>query len=102
MPDEPEVHGLLALMLLNDARREARFEGDELVLLADQDRSRWDAEKIAHGRRTLDRAFAAGQRLVRHPGRNRGAAYRGAARLDADRRALRRARPAGPARLSWS
>jgi len=58
MPDEPEVHGLLALMLLDDARREARFEGGELVLLADQDRSRWDAVKIRRGRETLDRGFA--------------------------------------------
>jgi RNA polymerase sigma-70 factor (ECF subfamily) len=46
MPDEPEVHGLLALMLLDDARRDARFAGGELVLLRDQDRSRWDAAKI--------------------------------------------------------
>jgi RNA polymerase sigma-70 factor, ECF subfamily len=58
MPDEPEVHGLLALMLLNDARRAARFDGGELVLLADQDRSRWDAARIAGGRVALDRAFA--------------------------------------------
>jgi RNA polymerase sigma-70 factor (ECF subfamily) len=58
MPDEPEVHGLLALMLLDDARRDARFEAGELVLLADQDRSRWDAAKIARGRDVLDRAFA--------------------------------------------
>ena len=58
MPDEPEVHGLLALMLLNDARREARFEGGELVLLADQDRSRWNAAQIARGRAALERAFA--------------------------------------------
>jgi RNA polymerase sigma-70 factor, ECF subfamily len=58
MPDEPAVHGLLALMLLNDARRDARFEAGELVLLADQDRSRWDAAKIARGRAALDRALA--------------------------------------------
>ena len=58
MPDEPEVHALLALMLLNDARREARFEGGELVLLEDQDSSRWDAAQIARGRESLDRAFA--------------------------------------------
>jgi RNA polymerase sigma-70 factor, ECF subfamily len=58
MPDEPEVHGLHALMLLNDARREARFAGNELVLLADQDRSRWGAAKITRGRAALDRAFA--------------------------------------------
>jgi RNA polymerase sigma-70 factor (ECF subfamily) len=58
MPDEPEVHGLLALMLLHDARREARFRGGEVVLLTDQDTSLWDAEQIAAGRTVLDRAFA--------------------------------------------
>jgi RNA polymerase sigma-70 factor (ECF subfamily) len=58
MPDEPEVHGLLALMLCHDARRAARFSGDELVLLADQDRSLWDAAQIADGRAALDRAVA--------------------------------------------
>jgi RNA polymerase sigma-70 factor, ECF subfamily len=58
MPDEPEVHGLLAMMLLLDARREARFRGDDLVLLADQDRSRWDTAQIATGRALLDRALA--------------------------------------------
>jgi RNA polymerase sigma-70 factor, ECF subfamily len=49
MPDEPEVHGLQALMLLDDARREARFEGGELVLLADQDRSRWTPPRLPAG-----------------------------------------------------
>ena len=58
MPDEPEVHGLLALMLLHDARREARFADGELVLLADQDRSRWNGAEIAAGRAALDRALA--------------------------------------------
>ncbi|HET9311843.1 MAG TPA: DUF6596 domain-containing protein [Actinomycetota bacterium] len=58
MPDESEVTGLLAMMLLLDARREARFEGDEIVLLAEQDRSRWNLEQIAEGRATLDRALA--------------------------------------------
>ena len=58
MPDEPEVHGLMALMLLDDARRETRFERDELVLLADQDRSRWDAAQITRGCEALERAFA--------------------------------------------
>jgi RNA polymerase sigma-70 factor, ECF subfamily len=57
MPDEPEVQGLLALMLLLDARREARFRDGELVLLADQDRSRLDAAEIAEGREALDRAL---------------------------------------------
>jgi RNA polymerase sigma-70 factor (ECF subfamily) len=59
MPDEPEVHGLLAMMLLLDARREARFDTDgEIVLLDDQDRSRWDNAEIAQGRASLDRALA--------------------------------------------
>jgi RNA polymerase sigma-70 factor, ECF subfamily len=58
MPDEPEVAGLLALMLLHDSRRAARFRDGELVLLADQDRGLWDRERIAAGRRTLDRALA--------------------------------------------
>ncbi len=58
MPDESEVHGLRALMLLDDARRDARFQGGELVLLAEQDRSRWDTAQLARGRQALDRAFA--------------------------------------------
>jgi RNA polymerase sigma-70 factor (ECF subfamily) len=58
MPDEPEVHGLMALMLLHDARRAARFSGGELVLIADQDRSLWDAAQIAEGRASLERALA--------------------------------------------
>ena len=58
MPDEPEVQGLLALMLLNDARRDARFADGTLVLLEDQDRSLWDGAQIAEGRATLDRALA--------------------------------------------
>jgi len=58
MPDEPEAQGLLALMLLHDARREARRSGDDIVLLADQDRSLWDTAQIANGRRRLDRALA--------------------------------------------
>jgi RNA polymerase sigma-70 factor (ECF subfamily) len=53
MPDEPEVHGLLALMLLNDSRREARRRDGELVLLADQDRSLWDWDQIDAGRAAL-------------------------------------------------
>jgi RNA polymerase sigma-70 factor, ECF subfamily len=58
MPDEPEVHGLLAMMLLLHARREARFRDGELVLLADQDASLWDRAEIADGRAVLDRALA--------------------------------------------
>jgi RNA polymerase sigma-70 factor, ECF subfamily len=58
LPDDPEVHGLLALMLLDDSRREARFSGGELVLLGDQDRSRWNNGQIAAGCAELDRALA--------------------------------------------
>jgi len=51
MPDEPEVRGLLALMLLVDSRRAARTSSDgALVLLADQDRAQWDDELIEEGR----------------------------------------------------
>ena len=57
MPDEAEALGLLALMLLQDSRRDARA-GTELVLLEEQDRSLWDAAKIDEGRRVLDRALA--------------------------------------------
>jgi RNA polymerase sigma-70 factor (ECF subfamily) len=60
MPDEAEVHALLALMLLHDARREARFDGDSVVLLAEQDRSLWDDAQIAQGRGSLQRAVALG------------------------------------------
>ncbi|MDX6697007.1 MAG: hypothetical protein QOE65_404 [Solirubrobacteraceae bacterium] len=60
MPDEPEVHGLQAMMLLLDARRAARFRDGDLVLLADQDRSLWDGDQIAAGRFVLDRALALG------------------------------------------
>jgi predicted RNA polymerase sigma factor len=58
MPDEPEPLGLLALMLLHDARRAARFADEELVLLEDQDRSLWNRAQIAAGRASLDRALA--------------------------------------------
>jgi RNA polymerase sigma-70 factor, ECF subfamily len=62
MPDEPEVHGLLALMLINDSRRDARFAEGSVVLLRDQDRSLWDVDQIAEGRGVLDRALALGGR----------------------------------------
>ena len=58
MPDEPEAQALVALMLLHDSRRDARFVDGERVLLDDQDRSLWDAGKSAEGRATLDRALA--------------------------------------------
>ena len=58
MPDEAEVLGLLALMLLHDARRETRTgPAGELVLLEDQDRGRWDRARIGEGQALLDRAI---------------------------------------------
>jgi RNA polymerase sigma-70 factor (ECF subfamily) len=62
LPDDPEVRGLLAMMLLHDSRRAARFRDGELVLLGDQDRSRWDTGLITAGRAELDRALAMGGR----------------------------------------
>jgi RNA polymerase sigma-70 factor (ECF subfamily) len=59
---EPEVLGLLALLLLQDSRRAARASADgELILLADQDRSRWDRDRIAEGTALLRRANSAGE-----------------------------------------
>ena len=60
LPAEPEAHGLLALMLLHDSRREARVRDGALVPLADQDRSRWDAGKIEEGRRLVIGALTGG------------------------------------------
>ena len=62
MPDEAGVHGLLALMLINDARRDARFADGGVILLRDQDRSLWDLDQIADGRTALERALALGGR----------------------------------------
>jgi RNA polymerase sigma-70 factor (ECF subfamily) len=62
MPDEPEALGLLALMLLQDSRRATRTDANgEMVLLADQDRSRWDAEQIHEGVAALTSALARGR-----------------------------------------
>jgi RNA polymerase sigma-70 factor (ECF subfamily) len=63
MPDEPEAHGLEALMLFQDSRRDARVADGELVLLEDQDRTLWDPDEIAAGKAALDRALA-----LRRPG----------------------------------
>jgi RNA polymerase sigma-70 factor, ECF subfamily len=64
MPDEAEALGLLALMLLHDARRDARVgSAGELVLLEDQDRSRWDRERIGEGSALAERALR-----MRRPG----------------------------------
>jgi RNA polymerase sigma-70 factor, ECF subfamily len=62
MPDEPEVLGLLALMLFHDSRRQARTSPEgELILLEDQDRALWDQERIVEGRRVLERAARLGR-----------------------------------------
>jgi RNA polymerase sigma-70 factor, ECF subfamily len=67
MPDEPEVTGLLALLLLTSSRRPARVGPDgSLVLLADQDRSRWDGALIAEGQDLVRRCLRRGR-----PGRTR-------------------------------
>jgi RNA polymerase sigma-70 factor (ECF subfamily) len=58
MPDEPEVHALLALMLLTEARRAARLRDGEIVLLADQDRRLWDERKLRAGADELARGRA--------------------------------------------
>ena len=57
MPDEPEVLGLLALMLLHDSRRHARLESGDIVLLDDQDRWLWDEDEIAEGRGLVEAAL---------------------------------------------
>jgi RNA polymerase sigma-70 factor (ECF subfamily) len=62
MPDEPEAAGLLALLLLTDARRAARVDADgSLVLLEDQDRGRWNTEMIAEGEALLEVALRTGR-----------------------------------------
>jgi RNA polymerase sigma-70 factor, ECF subfamily len=62
LPDQPEARGLLALLLLTDARRAARTDGaGALVLLADQDRHRWDAAMIAEGRRLVEQVLTEGR-----------------------------------------
>jgi len=62
MPDEPEVRGLRALMLLHDARRAARLDdAGDLILLEDQDRGSWDADRVAEGTRLLDTALRRGR-----------------------------------------
>jgi len=81
MPDEAEALGLLALMLLHDARREARTTSDgAIVLLAEQDRARWNADRIAEGVRVLERALS-----LRNPGPYQLQAAIGALHVEARR-----------------
>jgi RNA polymerase sigma-70 factor (ECF subfamily) len=60
MPDEPEAHALLALMLMHDSRRAARVRGGEIVPLQGQDRDLWNTAQIAAGHAALDHATALG------------------------------------------
>ena len=104
MPDEPEAHGLLAMMLLHDARRAARFRDGELVLLADQDRSLWDARRSPRAERCSTEPWPSAVTALRRAGGDRVAARRRAADwrriavlygelVRADRLAGRRAQP---------
>ena len=101
MPDEPEALGLLALLLLQDSRREARVDGaGELVLLDEQDRALWDANEIAEGLRMLHRALALGRSgPVPAAGADRRRP-RGEHRVGDDRARVRRARERTTARPS--
>ena len=97
MPDEPETSGLLALMLLHDARRSARLDAHgDLVTLEDQDRSLWNAAEIGEGVAILG-GGAAARPAGSLPGAGghrrlpRDRAQRGPHRLGADRRAVRAA-----------
>jgi RNA polymerase sigma-70 factor, ECF subfamily len=60
LPNEPNPHALLAIMLLHESRRAARVANGNIILLADQDQSLWNQEQIAEGRAELGRAFALG------------------------------------------
>ena len=82
MPDEAEAHALLALMLLHDARRAARFVDGEVVLLADQDRSLWDHEQIAEGRVALRARAGAGRPTGRTRCRRRSPRFTPSAERD--------------------
>ena len=102
MPDEPEVHGLLALVLLVDARRAARTAADgSLVLLSDQDRSLWDRDQIARGHAVIV-ALPSSQptRALSDPGRYQCRSHqlrrRGGDGLGPDPAALRPAARSGP------
>ncbi len=91
MPDEREVTGLLALMLLTESRRAARTSAEgELVLLADQDRSRWDRALIAEGQELVRRCL---RRTSQGPIRSRP--------RSTPRTAMRRPRPTPTGARSW-
>ena len=87
MPEQPEPRGLLALMLLHHARRDARVDAEgRLVLLDDQERSLWHLDEIDEGRALAARAA---RDQLRRAGGDRARACRAGHRLGADRRPLR-------------
>ena len=96
LPDEPEVLGLLSLMLLTDARRDARADaGGDLIPLPEQDRSRWDRARIVEGLALLGRAMGSGrvgEYRLQAPSPPCTTAQRRPDRLAADRGAVRPAR----------
>jgi RNA polymerase sigma-70 factor (ECF subfamily) len=102
LPDEPEVAGLLALLLLTESRRASRTRPDgSLVLLGEQDRTRWDRALIAEGQAILRRCLRRNEtRCLSAPGRHQrracGRPDRRADRLAADRRAVRPAARSRP------
>ena len=102
VPNAPEAHGLLALLLLTDARRPARTDTDGTPISLDsQNRSRWDRDAIAEGIAVLDHALEQKRtRAVPGAGRRRRAPRRspvlGRHRLAPDRRSVRRAPSADP------
>ena len=101
MPDEPEALGLLALLLLQDSRRDARVDGaGELVLLDEQDRALWDANEIAEGLRILHRALALGRSGPYQLQALIAAGHAESTGLGGDRTSVRRARDATTARPS--
>jgi RNA polymerase sigma-70 factor, ECF subfamily len=83
LPDEPEVLGLLALLLLTDARRAARVDAaGDVVVLEDQDRARWDAALIREGEDLLERALRMGRPGAYQLHAAIAACHSGAARAD--------------------
>ncbi|WP_204163718.1 RNA polymerase sigma factor [Nocardioides solisilvae] len=83
MPDEPEVMGLLALMLLTEARRSARVVDGRLVPLAEQDRSRWDADLVAEGHALVRECLRRHRAGLGHPGHHQLLAAVNAVHTDA-------------------
>jgi RNA polymerase sigma-70 factor, ECF subfamily len=104
MPDEPEARGLLALVLLQDSRRAARLSpAGDLVLLEDQDRGRWDRDRITEGLAQLDRAWRLGHTGCRRPSRpSTPGPSRGPLPTGPGSRSCTRPWPSGRRRRWWS